>query len=161
MKFRTTLPYMNSRERILGILAGAPVDRLPCDLWATEETVAKLLAHTGAGTEEKLFEQLGIDKIIWLKAPYRAVQSPAEEGAGTVEWGVRYRDVGYGEGSYRECALAPLAGLETLMEYEAHPWPRDENVDYGELARKAPAAAGEHLDLVYFSDDMEIGRAHV
>lgn len=203
---------MNSRERILGILAGAPVDRLPCDLWATEETVAKLLAHTGAGTEERLYEQLGIDKIIWLKAPYRAAQSPAEEGAGADEWGVRFRDVGYGEGSYRECALAPLAGLETLAEYEAHPWPRVESFDYGVLARKAPeaaagratmlsfislfeiysamrtlegalmdlyvekdlahyalericgiqlnymdramAAAGEHLDLVYFSDDM-------
>lgn len=127
---------MTSRERILGTLNRLPLDRLACDMWATEETVAQLMVHRGAKSEDELYEGLGIDKVLSFKAPYKNLPA-VPPGINTVdEWGVQYRSIPYDRGTYLETALSPLATLETLEQFETFPWPAPDWFDYDALGRR-------------------------
>lgn len=59
---------MNSRERVLAAIHHQPVDRIPTDIWATEEVWRKLLKTFG--THEKVFENLHIDGIAGVHPKY-------------------------------------------------------------------------------------------
>jgi len=142
---------MDAYERIANALAGRPCDRVPCDMWATPEVVARLERLVGAADERGLYESLGVDKIVWVSAPYGDLPAPAPGMSGTSEWGVQYRDQVYGGGTYREAAMAPLAKMESVRDYERYPWPDPGRFDYRALAERVAAERGRPLMLDFVS----------
>lgn len=124
---------MTSRERILGTLNRHPLDRFACDMWATDETVACLMAHRGVKSEADLYEDLGIDKILWVKAPYADVPALPRGIDRADEWGVQYRSIPYDRGTYLETVFSPLASLDSLGQFEAFLWPSPDRFDYEAL----------------------------
>ena len=61
---------MNHRERILSAIRHEPVDRLPTDIWATQEVWQKLSAHFQVDNRLDLYDCLNIDGIIGVPPPY-------------------------------------------------------------------------------------------
>ncbi len=142
---------MTSYERINKAMARERCDRLACDMWATKETVSALIRGIGATDERDMYERMGVDKIVWVNAPYAAGPAPSEGFARRDAWGVEYREQAYGNGSYMEAALAPLSSLGTVAEYERFTWPDPARFDYAALARKAEAEPDRPLMLDFIS----------
>jgi uroporphyrinogen decarboxylase len=60
------------------------------------------------------------------------VGPPPNEGEDI--WGIRYRDIDYGTGSYREAATSPLARCNSVEEIETnYIWPSPDHWDYSHL----------------------------
>jgi uroporphyrinogen decarboxylase len=142
---------MTSLERINKTLAHECCDRMPCDMWATKETLRALVQGVGAADENAMYERLGVDKIVWLDAPYTGDLVPRDGFARRDVWGVEYREQSYGKGSYLEPAFAPLSALGSVAEYDDFAWPDPALFDYGALARKAEAQPGRPLMLNFIS----------
>jgi uroporphyrinogen decarboxylase len=129
---------MNSRERILAAINHQPLDRIPMDIWATEEVWSKL--HKAFGTNEEIREKLHIDGFGSASPVYIG---PALTGfpEGTDEqsklfygiWGMGLKWMDYGTGRYLEQANYPLAELNTIEELESYPWPSPDWFDYSNL----------------------------
>jgi len=82
---------MNSRERILAAIRHQPVDRLPTDIWATQEVWQKLYAHFQVDTRLAVYDRLGIDGIVSVLPPYVGPEPHKKEGYWENEWGMGYR----------------------------------------------------------------------
>ncbi|OHE66323.1 MAG: hypothetical protein A2Z99_10215 [Treponema sp. GWB1_62_6] len=136
---------MNAFERIMNTLDRKPVDRLACDMWATAEVLAKLRARLAVPTDEAVYDELGIDKIVWLAATYPDLPPSRDE------WGVEKRSQTYDGGTYQETSKSPLASLETIAQLERFPWPDPERFDYAALARSAAAVRGRPAMLSFIS----------
>jgi len=99
---------MNSRERMLAAINHQAVDRIPTDIWATPEVMAKLQAHFGAGVDVR--GQLHIDGLGSTWADYIGpATSACLAGESCDFWGMRYRSTSYGTGVYSEQVSHPLA----------------------------------------------------
>ncbi len=121
---------MTPRERWLAVLRREKPDRLPMDYWTTDEAEAKLLKHLGLPDELAMLKRLHIDRPLTVSPRYVGPPIPAEEDV----YGIRYRDIDYGTGAYREVAVSPLAGYTTVAEIEAHyRWPSPDWWDYSDL----------------------------
>jgi uroporphyrinogen decarboxylase len=132
---------MTEYERIRATLDRKPVDRLACDMWATDEVKAKLIAHTGSRDEWDLYDRLGIDKIRWVQAPYLDLARSPDGARLRDEWGVGFGEQKYAGGAYMERSYEPLARMESVAEYEAYAWPDPARFDYGALARSVREAS--------------------
>jgi len=118
---------MTPRERWLAVLRREKPDRIPMDYWATEEATEKLMKHLGCSSEGELYQRLHIDKVMSVEPKY--VGPPIPEDADV--YGVRYHNVSYNGGVYRECVFHPLAKYETVEEIEAnYTWPSVDWYDY-------------------------------
>ncbi len=51
-------------------------------------------------------------------------------------WGIGWKDVTYGHGSYREVDTYPLAGVDSVAALDDYPWPDPSWYDYAGLTRK-------------------------
>ena len=110
---------MTPRERWMAVLKGEKPDRIPMDYWATPEATERLMAYLGCETEAELYRRLKIDKVLEVGPRYIGPPLADDED----EFGIRYRDVNYGSGVYRECIYHPQPDL-LLEEIEAeHEWP--------------------------------------
>jgi uroporphyrinogen decarboxylase len=144
---------MTPKERVLAILNRQPVDRLPVDLWHTEEIGAALRMHFGVADDIAVYRALGLDKIVWDFIEYKigageraGAQSGAgaESGGSRTMWGVPLKDVQAGDAHYAEFGAAPLAGYDTPDSLANYPWwPEVERFDYDGAVEKARAAAQE------------------
>ena len=122
---------MSPRERWLAVLAGEIPDRVPLDYWGTREATAKLMAYTGTQSEGELFAALHIDRVVNVGPQY--VGPPLAPD--TDIFGIRYAEVDYGTGSYREAITHPLAGFTTPDEIDAtYRWPSPDWFDYHGVA---------------------------
>jgi uroporphyrinogen decarboxylase len=155
---------LTPRERILAVIAHEPADRLPTDIWATQEVWARLYAHFGTNDMIAVYDHLGIDGIIGIAPPYigpelvvegqekdtseeqsergdSAVGSHLSSGSGYYvnEWGMGYRSVAYETGVYDEQVYYPLAKAETIDDLEAYAWPSPDWYDYSALPDLAAA----------------------
>lgn len=127
---------MTPKERWLAVLNGEKPDRLPIDYWGTEEMTRKLRKHLGCATMWQLFEQLHIDRVFTVKPDY--VGPPLKRGCDI--YGIRYRQVNYGDGTYRECISHPLADFHTIEEIEQHyTWPTADWFDYSAIPAQVKA----------------------
>ena len=136
---------MNSKERWTAVLTGKKPDRIARDYWATQEVNEKLMKHLGLSTMEEVFKKLHIDRPLGVGPKYTGPTPPKD----TDIFGIKYRTVGYGAGSYSEIAYAPLAKFETVEEIEKnYKWPSADWYDYsvipGQLTGKEdrPVAGG-------------------
>jgi uroporphyrinogen decarboxylase len=126
---------MTSSERIMGTLNRTQIDRLPADLWATPEVMQSLKTHFRCETDDEVFTGLGVDKILWVMAPYQAPGANSELMTSLTEaWEVERKEVNFGAGSYMEIAKYPLADITTVAEAEKFAWPDPDLFNYAALA---------------------------
>ncbi len=125
---------LTPRERWLAILRRQTPDRVPMDYWATPEARAKLCAHLGVSSDMELYQRLHIDRPYAIAPRYVGPPIAPDRDI----FGIQYREVAYGTGSYREAVVNPLAAFETIVELEAHyTWPSPDWWDYGDVAQRA------------------------
>ncbi len=144
---------MNARERTLAVLNREPVDRIPVDLWYTEEIGKDLRQYTGTSTDLEMFRALGLDKIVWVFMAYKAdsgESSSSQVGAGAevtatrTMWGVPLKGIQSGKAHYEEFGEAPMKGYESPADVEKYPWwPDPDRFDYEGAVEKAREAHGE------------------
>jgi len=130
---------MTPRQRWLALLDGKPVDRIPTDYQATDEVTARLVRELGCADEEALWRRLHVDKRVILEPAW---QRPEGVPADADPWGIRYRKVAYGGGTYDEPAFHPLAEADSPQQVHAHRWPSPDEFDYTPIASATQAADG-------------------
>lgn len=127
---------MTPKERWLAVLRGEQPDRLPMDYWGTTEATRKLRKHLGCATMWQLFDRLHIDRVFTVRPDYVGPRLKP----GYDMYGMRYRQVHYGEGTYRECVTHPLAAYNTVDEIKAnYTWPTADWFDYTGIAAQVKA----------------------
>lgn len=124
---------MTPRERWLALFARQPVDRIPTDYQATSEVTARLLRDLNCPDEEAFYRQFHIDARRYVAAEPLRKNHPHDPQADL--WGVRYRSVDYGSGSYCEPEHSPLAACDSVAEIQAWRWPEPEDFDYTAISR--------------------------
>ncbi len=82
------------------------------DYWATPEVSEKLQKHFGCDSMDEVFKKLRIDHPVRVEPRYVGPKLPE----GYDQFGIKYRKVDYGTGSYYECVNHPLAGFKTVEE---------------------------------------------
>ena len=120
---------MTSRERWRAVLERQSVDRLPCDIWATDEVFEKLYAELDCKDRWEVIDKLGIDAPYTVGPQYAGPSVP--EGYNI--WGLRYQTVDYGAGTYGEVTEHPLANAENVRDIENHNWPSPDWNDYSTI----------------------------
>ncbi len=121
---------MTPRERWLATLRRQKPDRVSMDYWATPEVDQKLLRHFGTAEIWEVYRKLHIDRPVVVNPAY--VGPPLPPGAN--EFGVVYQKVDYGNGSYDEAVVHPLARFNSIEELEAeYVWPSPDWYDYSVL----------------------------
>ncbi|MCD6520717.1 MAG: uroporphyrinogen-III decarboxylase-like protein [Anaerolineae bacterium] len=124
---------MTPRERWLAVLQRQTPDRVPMDYWATDEATAKLLKYLGVSTEEEMLKRLHIDRPFTVTPRYIGPPIPPDEDV----FGIKYQDVDYGTGVYREAVYHPLAQYESVEEIEAnYRWPDPDWWDYSDIPQQ-------------------------
>jgi uroporphyrinogen decarboxylase len=144
---------MTTRERLLAILSRKPVDRMPVDLWYTEEIGKDLRDYTGTSTDLEMFKVLGLDKIVWVFMPYKSetgektgsqVGAGAEAAVSRTAWGVPLKGIQSGKAHYEEFGEAPMLGYESPADVEKYPWwPDPDRFDYEGAVAQAREAHGD------------------
>jgi len=124
---------MTPRQRWLALLDRQSVDRIATDYQATPEVTQRLLSDLGCANEEALWRKLHIDKRKYVESQWRLPHHPDDPKADM--WGVRYRRMDYGTGTYDEPAYCPLAAAESVADVHAHRWPDPADFDYAVIAR--------------------------
>ena len=131
---------MTGRERWLAVLNREAPDRIPMDYWATPEARQKLCKHLNCTSEEAL-DRLHIDVPLIVAGRY--IGPPPAEGEDI--FGVKYRTVDYGTGTYNEAVGAPLAEFTSVAEIEAnYTWPSPDHWDYSHI----PDEIGDKEDRI-------------
>jgi uroporphyrinogen decarboxylase len=131
---------MTPRQRWLGLLAGGAVDRAATDYQATAEVTARLLGDLDCADEEALYRKLRIDRRKSVEPQWKMSRPLPDAEADC--WGVRYRMVDYGPGTYREPVFHPLASATSVAEVHAHRWPDPDDFDYSPVTRAVEADDG-------------------
>ena len=131
---------MNSRERVLAAINRQPVDRIPTDIWATAEVLAKLRNHFGEQAD--VMAELHIDGFKGVSPEYVGPQLPLMPPDESVDyWGMRKRRVPHEGGAYEEQYYYPLAVAQTIDDLNRHTWPDTRWFDYSNMKAKAQEAA--------------------
>ena len=121
---------MTSKERWLAVLAGERPDRMPTDIWATQEAIVKLLGYLKLSSPEDAYRQLHIDNPVSVEPRY--VGPPLPKGQDV--YGCRFKRIEYEGGVYDECVSHPLADCNSVAEIEAtYTWPTADWYDYSSL----------------------------
>lgn len=55
-------------------------------------------------------------------------------------WGIRWKDVSYADGTYREVDNYPLAGIDSVVALDDYPWPDPQWYDYEGLVKQVAGA---------------------
>ncbi len=144
---------MNHRQRILAAIHHQPVDRLPTDLWATPEVMARLYAHFGVDNRLELYDRLGVDGIFGIAPAYTGVIDEKFSRPAVVdwidEWGMGYRRQPYDTGVYDEQIYFPLAQAETIADLERYSWPSPDDYDFTGLPAQAALYSGRAIECGY------------
>lgn len=140
---------MNSRERILAVINRQPADRVPVDIWHTDEVLESLMKHFNETDNLSLYKKMGLDKIVGMHIPYKGKEAPGESEEDLVTlWGAHLKPMKVGDATYLECADRPLSGCLTPKDVEDYPWwPDPDGFDYEKALKKAREAAADFITL--------------
>ena len=123
---------MNARERMMAAINHESMDRVPTDMWATGEVMAKLRDHFGEDADIR--EELGVDGFGGVGAAYIGPELPEMPEGETVNfWGMKSRSSEYDGGVYMEQYYHPLADAVTVDELDAYNWPSADWFDYSQM----------------------------
>jgi len=133
---------MGPKERILAVLNCEAVDRLPVDIWHTDEVLHMLMGHYGATDDLDLYQRMGVDKVVWVFPIYNADEGATGSThlgqAARSMWGTPLRAIQAGEALYQEFGEAPLREYETPVSLEDYPfWPDPGRFDYEQMTEQA------------------------
>lgn len=128
---------MTPRERVLAAIRHQPVDRLPCDIWATGEVWDSLRAHFAEDDPLRIRDLLGIDGIIGAGAPYTRKHPKSPEGTPVGLWGAWGRTITLPTGgTYHEQAYYPLKEVTDIRQLDDFDWESPTDYDFA-AAREA------------------------
>ncbi|MGB9642343.1 MAG: uroporphyrinogen decarboxylase family protein [Candidatus Ratteibacteria bacterium] len=122
---------MNPKTRVMNAVDRKNIDRIPLDIWATNETIGSLCDYLSI-SYEKLLERLGIDiRYIDLeikdenftKMPDGSFQRQLDAHRFIDIWGVIRKRINYGKGEYFELDESPLAGINDVKDVETFQLP--------------------------------------
>ncbi|MFH1615113.1 MAG: hypothetical protein ABIG61_08540 [Planctomycetota bacterium] len=136
---------MNIRERGRAVLERKSVDKLPCDIWATDEVSEMLGKHLSCTSRWELIDKLNIDSPYTIDPPYTGPK--LKEGFDI--WGVEFRDIDYGTGVYSEVAFAPLSNVKDIGELENYCWPSANWFDYSQISQEIETHAHRPIRAGY------------
>lgn len=128
---------MTSHDRVMTALSHRRPDRPPLNYYGTEETTRKLLDHMRLETPEDLLCYFGADmRYVSPRyvGPDRFAGSSGYAYGGTDMWGVVWERVSNPFATYNEVVHHPLAGVRSLEELEAYPWPSPDWLSVAHLA---------------------------
>lgn len=139
---------MSSRERILAAINHQPLDRVPTDIWATQEIWDKL--HDHFGEDADLYSILKIDGIAsYSETKYIGPElSNMQEGKSINCWQMQFKKVDYGTGFYEEQTSFPLAKAMTIDDLNDYQWPKTEWFDYQWLKEQVISVKESRVVLV-------------
>ncbi len=147
---------MNSRQRVLSILNNEKPDRLPVDIWYTDEVGADLKKHFGVTDEIELYKEMKVDKIVWVFPEYTnpsdgtasGSQVGAQSSTTRTVWGVPLKTIRSGKAQYQEFGEAPLKNYNTVQSLKDYPfWPAPENFEYEHAKQIAQKVSDEYVTL--------------
>jgi len=146
---------MNARERVLAVLNREPVDRLPVDIWHTDEIGRDLRNHFGARDDLEFYRKMGIDKIVWVTPAYNSPDEDEPLGNALTGkapkmtmWGTPLREQRAGQGVYLEFGEPPLKDYETVESIDRYPfWPDPDRFDYDGMAATIATAGKDFVTL--------------
>lgn len=130
---------MTPRQRWHALFNHQTPDRIPTDYQATHEVTQRLIKDLNCTDEHEVWRKLNIDKHKGTNAK-RIETLPADMNI----WGVKFRDVDYGSGSYREAITHPLANMTTVAEIDAYPWPSVDDFDFSHIRHELEIHAAEY-----------------
>jgi len=111
------------------------------DYWATDEASRKFVAHLGCDSLDEALRRLHVDRPHTLSGRYVGPSLPADMDA----FGIRYLDIPYETGTYREAVGYPLASYRSVRQIEAnYTWPSPDWWDYSHI-RKEVAGHAEQI----------------
>jgi len=120
---------MSPRERWLAVLNRQTPDRIPMDIWITDEAAQRLQQYLRCDWRGVL-ERLHINPPFSVSGCYVGPRPKDGEDI----WGIRHRPVDYGTGVYDEVVYSPLAQYNSVEEIEAkYTWPSPDHWDYSRL----------------------------
>jgi uroporphyrinogen decarboxylase len=123
---------MNSKQRVITAIEHKEPDRVPLAYGATPETTEALRKYLNVANEEEVLEILKIDfrnvnPIPKIQTCGDFFGDPLIEnlGGGRFKdiWGITFRRVDYGLGSYIEYESSPLAHVVDVVELRDYSWP--------------------------------------
>ena len=121
---------MTPRERWLAVMHRQKPDRIPMDYWGTSETAQMLERHFGTPTLNEALERMQVDYLVTVEPRYVGPDLPPD----TNVFGVHFRDVDYGSGTYAEADSHPLAQYTTVEQIQAsYRWPDPDWWDYADI----------------------------
>jgi uroporphyrinogen decarboxylase len=129
---------MNKRERVLTTVGHAQPDYAPSFCGRIDD-IDHWLASFSVKNEEELRAHFQLDL---RKTDYKGLFRVEE---GKTIWGTKDEwDAGYStqRGGF------PLAGVQTVQQVEAHPWPKPQDVDYDELRRRHEQMSKVHATIL-------------
>lgn len=122
--------YMTPLERWQAVLRHRKPDRIPMDYASTPEAHARLKTYLQITDDRMLYKRLHIDKALGVSGRYIGPPLPSERDA----FGIRYQDIDYGGGAYREAVEYPLAKFSSVTEIKRYyRWPEHDWWDYSHL----------------------------
>jgi len=131
---------MTPRQRWLAILAGKTPDRIPTDYQATAEVTERLKTDLGCAADDDLWRRLHVDARHMVEPAWKLPHHPDDPWADL--WGVRFRKVQYGTGTYEEPIYHPLAKAEEPGDLRSHRWPDPDDFDYAAVTQAVEASNG-------------------
>ncbi len=137
------------RQRVRTALAHRQPDRVPFS-WqfcATPEMSRCLEQELASRSLSWEALRRSTEDIVGLSPDYCGPD--ARQGGPWDIWGIGWKDVTYGHGTYREVETYPLAGVDSVAALDDYAWPDPGWYDYAGLARKVaeidPAKAVKFL----------------
>ncbi len=130
---------MTSRERVLTAVNHRLPDRVPITFDAEPPVKAALSRHFGTATKDELWDALHVDT--WFVSPSRKVdlRKKLSDSLSEDMWGIHWRTVSYGEGTYTDPVHSPLRGDLSIADIERHPWPTRDVNDFSVVREKSAA----------------------
>jgi len=165
VNLRARTERMSSRERAIKAINHEEPDRIPIDVWVSQQIREGMMEYWGFDDWEDCLQFLGADFRYWRGSSY-AGQGSDTPGDGGIEdhWGVRRCVVEFGEGSswsgsYKEVAFSPLASAESIEDVHnyAH-WPSADQWDYDRVPAEIDAIRQKAGDVFIWNGGDRIDR---
>jgi len=115
LNLRSRNERLSSRERAIKTINHEEPDRIPIDVWVSQQIREGMMGYWGFDDWEHCLQFLGADFRYWRGSNY-AGQESGTPGGGVIEdhWGVRRRVVEIGEGSSWNAAIPNMARYRLL-----------------------------------------------
>lgn len=124
---------MTSRERVLAAINHQGTDRVPADMWAEGEVWSRLVKDLRVAGPDDVRDLLNVD-IRYISPAYPP--DVERDGIRQNMWGERWARANTPWGENWEHIDGVLAGVSSLAEIKAFPWPTCDDVDYSGIAEQ-------------------------